>query len=860
VGIVSEHLVGLIAKQVEERSLVVWYDPGADYKAVAERLEIPDTTIARYDSSFLKLRREIDPLLNDLDPPNLVVYVPVEQANTYHALVELEAAGVVMQPGQQPFKCNTRLALVARNALKTVIGDENAAEVEKQVDQGKLTLKDVDALGLKGQDITQGVVSIIFGTGNSQEVTLGFLASDRLDGDIEKKSAITELVGLLQSTFEAELPDKATLTNIRDRLTRHILLTDLVVGLGDKVPSSLASIKIAGTPAAVAACTSLAHSWRQQRKLRESYVAVSQTVEQDYKLTTLAFDAKKIVAIETFLAVERALLRHVEESLLEKATDDLISLAKSRLASFWSEAMPSIQAHWALIASIAEVLLEAERVEKSLKKPPTTVPALVKAYADGDSPWCLLDSHHRHMASRWFKHEASDEDGSLEKLVNKADKRYTHVGSELAKHFVAQFQKAKHPSKGVLRQVDLFDIEVGPKAQERKTAYVWVDALRFEMARELIEVLKEDFDLTLQPAIATMPTITEIGMASLLPKASQAAKLISVGNGKLALEIAGTIVKDRKDRINFMKAHAGVPVFDLKLDDLLPKPSKKVRDGIQNAQLVLVTSQEIDEFGEKDTKLARMLMDTMLDQLRRGVRVLRDAGIKTIIIVADHGYLSAEEVGEDMKIDAPGGKTADLHRRVWVGEGGNIDASFMRTPLRSLGVESDFDIATPWNFAVFKVAGGNLIYFHGGLSPQELIIPVLTLTPKAHRMAGTSTGINWTLLTGAKKLTTRFFSVQITGVGTGLFEMEPPKVRVELRSKGKAVSSPVSASYGFEEATGDVMLKLADNDSKQIEPNTVTVMVTLDEDSPKSVSLVLLDATTGAELATIDKIENAISL
>ena len=56
-------------------------------------------------------------------------------------------------------------------------------------------------------------------------------------------------------------------------------------------------------------------------------------------------------------------------------------------------------------------------------------------------------------------------------------------------------------------------------------------------------------------------------------------------------------------------------------------------------------------------------------------------------------------------------------------------------------------------------------------------------------------------------------------------------------------------------------LKIADNDSKQIEPNTVTVMVTMEEDSPpKTVSLVLLDATTGAELASIDKIENAISL
>ena len=236
-----------------------------------------DPTIARGDGSFLKLRRGIDALLNGIEPPKLVVYVPVEQANTYHALVELEAAGVVMQPGQQPVKCNTRLALVARNALRNVIGDENAAEVEKQVVQGKLTLKELDVLGTKGQDITKGVVSIIFGTGNSQEVALAFLASDRFDADIEKKAAITELIGLLHNTFEVEIPDKAKLPNIRERLTRHILMADLVVGLGDKVPPSLTSIKIAETPAAIAACTNLARSWRLRRDVRESYIVASQT-------------------------------------------------------------------------------------------------------------------------------------------------------------------------------------------------------------------------------------------------------------------------------------------------------------------------------------------------------------------------------------------------------------------------------------------------------------------------------------------------------------------------------------------------------------------------------------------------------
>jgi hypothetical protein len=124
-----------------------------------------------------------------------------------------------------------------------------------------------------------------------------------------------------------------------------------------------------------------------------------------------------------------------------------------------------------------------------------------------------------------------------------------------------------------------------------------------------------------------------------------------------------------------------------------------------------------------------------------------------------------------------------------------------------------------------------------------------------------STGIQWTLTPGTAKLTTRFFSVQIAGSQSesNLFGFEPPKVRIELRSKKKCVSLPVSASYGFEDATGEVKLKIAENDNKRIEPNTVTVVLS-EEISQKTVGVYLLDATTGAELAVPLTVDVAISM
>ena len=475
----------------------------------------------------------------------------------------------------------------------------------------------------------------------------------------------------------------------------------------------------------------------------------------------------------------------------------------------------------------------------------------------------MLDAHHRHMESRKYNFEfaASNDDQGLDRLITKAEQRYTEVGSELAKGFVIQFQKATHPIKGVLRQRDVFEKQVKPHLAEGKVAYVWVDALRFEMARELCGLLKDDFKLEVQPAIGVIPTITEIGMAALLPTAHESAKVVGVGGGKLALEISGTVIKDRRDRVAFLKEHAGVSVFDAKLDDLLPKPAKKVKDGIQNAQLILITSQEIDELGEQDNVAqARLQIDGVLSHLRRGVRVLADHGIKTIVLVADHGHLFADEIGEDMKIEAPGGKVEDLHRRVWVGVGGTSASSYLRTSLASLGVDSEFDIATPWTFACFKSKGGGRAYFHGGLSPQELIVPVVVMHPTA-KASAPATGIQWILIPGTAKLTTRFFSVQIAGTQgeSSLFGFEPPKVRIELRAGKKCVSVPVSASYGFEDATGEVKLKSSELDNKQIEPNTVTVMLS-EEIEQRTVQVSLLDAITGIELTPPLTVDVAIAM
>lgn len=52
-GKVTEELVKLITKQVDERGIVVWYDPERAYGEVAASLTPPDTTVLQYSTGCL---------------------------------------------------------------------------------------------------------------------------------------------------------------------------------------------------------------------------------------------------------------------------------------------------------------------------------------------------------------------------------------------------------------------------------------------------------------------------------------------------------------------------------------------------------------------------------------------------------------------------------------------------------------------------------------------------------------------------------------------------------------------------------------------------------------------------------------
>ncbi len=883
--IVTDTLLAILRAQIQAHGTVVWYDEDEVYAACVADLgaakvgaasigaaSIGAEAIHSYtpERGFLHLRHVLEPLWGQSETaPRVLIYVPMAQTATDYALIEYEKGGVVLRPHQQPPERNTDLAYVARQALDSVFPPARREEIVAQVAEGKLSLDELDDLAEKGAQAGQGALSVIFGTDHPAEIALRFLALPELDEELEARQAGDDLVRLLQGLLGIAFSPDHGIDGLRAQVARRVLLTDFIVALGDHVPASLTSVDLAEQPVAREAAVALVETWRSRRDLVSSYRQWAARTATEIGVGSLTLDLEGLFRSTTFLTVEQKLQQAVEAQLTERATQALLDRVQARQATFWPQVDPLVKMRWDVIIDAAQVLLGAGRIQSALKRGNWPAESLVSRYAyeEQEDAWCFVDSVQRRLERDYHTFELDPQQhDSLIQLVARARQVYAEAVNRLTQTFIDAYEQAAFHLPNVLQQADVYRDVVEPeRVRHQRVAYVLVDALRFEMARELSqEHLKDqrDWEVDLRAALATPPTVTDVGMTALLPGAERGLALSHSKNRltpSLAESSEGTFYL-RERRVAYVAKLVEGTFVEAKLQELAPLTDVHLSESLQDAELALITSTEdIDGLCESNPTVARRVLDEVFVQLRRALKTLFKRGFQSVVVTADHGYLFGEGLIAGEPTDPPGGKTALLKRRVWVGKGGAELSGFLRTPLSALGLTSDLELVTPRNLAVFKVRGGSKLYFHGGLSLQEVLIPVLTVRAEKQAEPALGGDVTWTLTPGSAAITTRFYSVTIGGTRTQLLPMEPPLVRVEVRADDTLISTPVSATYGFNKATKDVQLKTQPEDAYALAEDTVTLMIT-EEPDVATADVYLLDAETGVTLANLDDIPLNITL
>ncbi|HEX4964756.1 MAG TPA: PglZ domain-containing protein [Thermoanaerobaculia bacterium] len=818
-----------IGEKLKKRRIVVWYDPSSEFAPFLDELRGEteghkglqavhigglEVWLAEYTGSFFEVRDAVEHLVDDMVPVPVLIYVPgFERDPKSSVLMELEKAGETYQRGLRQFARD-----VLRKHYTDGVIDELTPDGATYQDLSRACSESVAAE-------PPSILKIIFhGVAGNDALLACWLADDSRDGEIEAKSARPELAKLVRARLGLEVPLDAPLAKLRALTLRYMLAGEFRWDLRCPVPDALGGVPMPTKKEELVVVRVIAELLRSSHG--DKYPELSSRVETELGLAGIALPAGSLGAIDTFRFEERVLLDDCADLIAKGRYDEALGIVAEREHSFWLDRDLNRKAQWEACRLMAELGRMAEEVRAAVGKAPGDTASWIEAYTRKDG-WYRLDQAQRRLET-WLP--GLDEDPP-ERPLGVVRRAYDDAISAMAEGFSRALGRSQWSVPGTLSQTHVYPDIV--TARPKPAAYFLIDAMRFEMGFELAERLPKAAEVTVRPAVGSLPSITPIGMAALLPGAA-GSFTIADQNGKFGARIDDAFVADLVGRRKLWVAKVA-GVVDLALDELLSLPPSKLAKRIEGAPLIVVRSQEIDQAGETGfTYQARQVMDNVIDNIARAIKKLAAQGVEHSVVTADHGHLFFPlDRDESMRIDPPRGQQVSLHRRCWIGRGGATPTGCIRVTAAALGYDSDLDVIFPIGCGVFR-AGGDLAYHHGGPSLQEIVIPVLGVRLK---MRPEARAVQSPILASGlpSEITNRIFSVIFKL--DGLF---PMVVKPLLAASGKQVGAAgMVVNAEFDRETGTVTLQPGEE---------ATIAFVLSGDESTAVRIVIQDPATDAEL------------
>ena len=739
-GPVSRTLEAELRTWVGRHGVILWLDLDGHYGGFVQNHSSQGEgnqlsyKLLSFRGSHLELMLELEQLTGGIDRPRLVVHLPGfnEESVKETPLLELYAAGARFRRGLS--------TLVAEAAA----GQVSPEEVNDFIQQPGLTLEQADAwlaARIRGEDDEM--------VGRLRAMDMPALMKDLLDrGELVgrlgwqgARDALRERMeaasGMPHSWFDDCVPpDSPGDEDYAFALASWALSVEYVDDLRRApVARRLAGIrdlprKTTDDCRDLALYLRTAHSGFYARTADETEARLHDEVD--------IARAEDLGQIDTFRFEDDKVLEASLEALAQAEYDEALTWANYRIdgGSFWLKQAPSRRSAWELCRDAAHLGLALQAAGEVLN-----ARDLALALEFYQQRGAEVDLRHRHLEQQraTLLYAQLPEFELLRDMLDSMRQRWRGWADGWARDFNTLCCKEGFLPPAELQQRELFEQEVRPMCQEPgTTALFMVDALRFEMAFELLEAFEGTPATTvrLDARLAELPTDTDMGMNALAPVSQHGVlRLVMTSDNKISGISSGEFrvaTPETRQRAMHMRV-GGATCPLLTLDEVLEREATSLKQAVSRADLVLVHSREIDDAGEKGAGPG--VFSQVLQKLRAAWRLLREAGVRRFVITADHGFLLLDPSSGKSQ---PHGRKIDPSRRHVFSRIAADHRGEVRVALSDLCYEEAGGyLMFPETTAVFDTGKRRRSFVHGGNSLQERVIPVLTLVHRA--AAGGST-------------------------------------------------------------------------------------------------------------------------
>ena len=528
----------------------------------------------------------------------------------------------------------------------------------------------------------------------------------------------------------------------------------------------------------------------------------SRQFEQGFE--TLSAECAEVLGIEQDLGkrdfrdlVELDYFRLIDQKIIS----DLVRAVVGRTVTSGDVALwvrQRRQGHWyGEFRHLYEAIEFAARFVQMLGESRLTMDSLSDGVQRYSRSWFQLDQLYRKFT---YHVRMSGQASLMGELSEQVENLYSNnyllkLGDGFQVHVDAAPRWEAYP---VVQQKAFFEHWVRPYLRKDKRICVIIsDAMRYEIGDELLGLIRQEdrYSAELEPALSTLPSYTQLGMAALLPNKS----LAIADNDTGTVLVDGQSSQGTVNRTKILQAALDGRGQAVKAEDFMQLNREDSRELLKGNDVLYIYHNRIDHTGDKmhSEGQAFEAAEQTLDDLIRLIKKLTAANANNLLITADHGFIyQNRELDEsDFLGDAVSGDDIRYRdRRFVLGKGLSASPAFHHFSSEQLGLDGDMEVQIPKSINRLRLKGSGSRFVHGGASLQEVVIPVLKVNKK--RQSDVS-AVEVDILRGASSvITSGQLAVTLYQSGPVTEKVQPRHLRAGIYTQsGELISDSHELSF-----------------------------------------------------------------
>lgn len=531
--------------------------------------------------------------------------------------------------------------------------------------------------------------------------------------------------------------------------------------------------------------------WKDSRQFEQGFETLSAEcaevlgIEQDLGKR----DFRDLVELDYFRLIDQKIISDLVRAVVGRTvtSGDVALWVRQRRQGHWYEEFRHLYEAIEFAARFVQMLGEARLTMGSLSEG-------VQRYSRS---WFQLDQLYRKFT---YHVRMSGQASLMGELSEQVENLYSNnyllkLGDGFQVHVDAAPRWETYP---VVQQKAFFEHWVRPYLRKDKRICVIIsDAMRYEIGDELLGLIRQEdrYSAELEPALSTLPSYTQLGMAALLPNKS----LAIADNDTGTVLVDGQSSQGTVNRTKILQAAPDGRGQAVKAEDFMQLNREDSRELLKGNDVLYIYHNRIDHTGDKmhSEGQAFEAAEQTLGDLIRLIKKLTAANANNLLITADHGFIyQNRELDEsDFLGDAVSGDDIRYRdRRFVLGKGLSASPAFHHFSSEQLGLDGEMEVQIPKSINRLRLKGSGSRFVHGGASLQEVVIPVLKVNKK--RQSDVS-AVEVDILRGASSvITSGQLAVTLYQSGPVTEKVQPRHLRAGIYTQsGELISDSHELSF-----------------------------------------------------------------